>query len=299
MSLSSAERATAAEPPSFDALLPPTMARKAEDVGIAKASLPAVRMFTLAVLAGAFIALGGDFATIATTGAGETIGHGPARVLGGLVFSLGLVLVVVGGAELFTGNNLLVMAWAARRVRARAVLRNWAIVYAGNFAGALGTAWLVYASGQYRDGSGAVGRQALQIATAKASLDFDEALARGVLANVLVCLAVWLCLSARSVADKVLAIVFPITAFVAAGFEHSVANMYFLPAGLFIKSGAPDAFWETGGTSGDAYGDLTWGRFLGHNLVPVTIGNLIGGAVLVGLVYAFVYLRPLPRNDTT
>jgi formate/nitrite transporter len=293
MSLSSTqERPHAeAEPLSVDALVPPAMAHKAEEVGVAKAAQPAVRMFTLGVLAGSFIAFGGVLATLATTGAEETLGYGPSRVLGGLVFSLGLVLVVVGGAELFTGNNLLVMAWAARRVSAKAVLRNWAIVYVGNFAGALGTAWLVQASGQYRNGSGAVGRQALDIAAAKTSLALDEALIRGVLANILVCLAVWLCLSARSVTDKVLAIVFPITAFVAAGFEHSVANMYFVPTGLFIKADAPDAFWAAAGTSPAAYPDLTWGRFLTRNLAPVTVGNVIGGAVLVGLVYAFVYLR--------
>jgi formate transporter len=280
-----------ADAPEFDALLPPAMARKAEAVGVAKATMPAIRMFTLAVLAGGFIALGGAFSTVATTGGETSLGYGPTRVLGGLVFSLGLVLVVVAGAELFTGNNLLVMAWVSRRVRARAVLRNWAIVYAGNFVGALGMAWLVYASGQYRNESGTVGRGAVELAEAKASLSLDEAFLRGVLANILVCLAVWLCLSARTVVDKVLAIVFPITAFVAMGFEHSVANMYFLPVGLLIKAGAPAAFWDQAGTTAAAYPDLTWSRFLVHNLGPVTLGNLVGGAVLVGLVYAFVYLR--------
>jgi formate/nitrite transporter len=266
------------------------MARKAEEAGVAKAALPAVQMFTLAVLAGAFIGLGAMFATIATTGAEAAIGYGPSRVLGGLVFSLGLVLVVIGGAELFTGNNLLVMAWAGRRLTTAAVLRNWAIVYVGNFVGAIATAWLVHTTGIYRNGSGSVGRQALDIATTKASLSFDEAITRGVLANVLVCLAVWLCFSARTVADKVLAIILPITAFVAAGFEHSVANMYLLPAGLFIKADAPDSFWAASGASPAAYTDLTWRSFAG-NLVPVTLGNVIGGALLVGLVYAFVYLR--------
>jgi formate/nitrite transporter len=277
--------------PTFDALLPPSMARKAEAVGVAKATLPAVPMFTLAVLAGAFIGLGAMFATIATTGAESAIGYGPSRVLGGLVFSLGLVLVVVGGAELFTGNNLLVMAWAGRRLTTGALLRNWAIVYTGNFAGAIATAWLVHATGIYRNGSGAVGRQTLDVAATKSVLTVPEAITRGILANVLVCLAVWLCFSARSVTDKVLAIILPITAFVAAGFEHSVANMYLLPAGLFVKADAPDSFWATAGGSPQAYTDLTWGRFLARNLVPVTLGNVIGGALLVGLVYAFVYLR--------
>jgi formate/nitrite transporter len=270
------------------------MTRKAEDVGAAKAAMPFVRMLVLAVLAGAFIALGAGFSTMAATGAGDAIGYGPARVLAGVVFSLGLVLVVVGGAELFTGNNLLVMALVARRITARAVLRSWAIVYVGNLVGATATALLVYLTGQYRTGGGAVGVQALDTALAKATIPFGEALARGVLANALVCLAVWLCLSARTVTDKVVAIVLPITAFVAAGFEHSIANMYFLPIGLFVKDGAPARFWADAGTTSGAYGDLTWGSFLFDNLVPVTIGNVIGGAVLVGLVYALAY----PASET-
>ena len=278
----------------LDALLPAAMARKAETVGATKATMATVPLFTLAVLGGAFIAFGAGFATVATTGAAEAIGAGPARVLGGLVFSLGLVLVVVAGAELFTGNNLMVMAWVARRLTARDVARNWAIVYVGNLVGAVGTAGLVYASGQYRTGDGAIGRQALDTATAKASLDLGEALARGVLANVLVCLAVWLCLSARTVTDKILAIVFPITAFVAGGFEHSVANMYFLPVGLLIKDGAPTSFWDAGGVTPSTYGDLDWSSAVVDNLIPVTIGNIIGGAVLVGLVYAFVYRPRVP-----
>ncbi|MCC6226989.1 MAG: formate/nitrite transporter family protein [Microthrixaceae bacterium] len=279
------------EPSDLDALLPAAMARRAEAVGEAKAEMPALRMFTLAVLAGAFISFGAAFATVATTGAEARLGFGPARALGGVAFSLGLVLVVVGGAELFTGNNLLVMAWVSRRVRARAVLRNWAIVYVGNFVGALGVAGLVFASGQYRGAKGAVGRAAVETASAKVSLDLGSAFLRGILANVLVCLAVWLCFSARSVTDKVLAIVLPITAFVAMGFEHSVANMYFLPLGLLIKGAAPDGFWVESGVTAAEFPDLTWGAFLLDNLVPVTLGNLVGGAVFVGLVYAFVYLR--------
>jgi formate/nitrite transporter len=277
--------------PQMDALLPAEMARKAEEVGVTKATMSAVRVFVLAVLGGAFIAFGAGFATVATTDAVGSIGVGPTRVLGGFVFSLGLVLVLVAGAELFTGNNLLVMAFVARRLPAGAVLRNWGIVYVGNFVGAAGMAWLVYATGQYKGADGAVGTQALDIAQAKSTLELGEALARGVLANVLVCLAVWLCLSARTVTDKVVAIVLPISAFVAGGFEHCVANMYLLPIGLLIKGGAPDTFWDAADTSAEAYQDLTWSSALVDNLLPVTIGNIIGGAVLVGLVYAFVY-RP-------
>jgi formate transporter len=279
----------------LDALLPPGMARRAEAIGVVKASMAVPRVLLLAVLAGAFIGLGACLSTVATTGSEDAIGSGPTRVLAGVVFSLGLVLVVVGGAELFTGNNMLVMAVVARRLTVRAMLRNWAIVYAGNLVGAMGTAWLVYLSGQYRTDSGAVGRNALDTAAAKAALPFDEALVRGILANALVCLAVWLCMSARSVIDKVVAVVFPVTAFVAAGFEHSVANMYFLPIGLFVKAGAPDGFWSASGTTADAYGGLTWRTFLLDNLVPVTIGNVIGGAVLVGLVYALAYPAPGSR----
>jgi formate transporter len=279
----------------LDALLPPGMARRAEAIGVVKASMAVPRVLLLAVLAGAFIGLGACLSTVATTGSEDVIGSGPTRVLAGVVFSLGLVLVVVGGAELFTGNNMLVMAVVARRLTVRAMLRNWAIVYIGNLVGAVGTAWLVYLSGQYRTDSGAVGRNALDTAAAKAALPFDEALVRGILANALVCLAVWLCMSARSVIDKVVAVVFPVTAFVAAGFEHSVANMYFLPIGLFVKAGAPDGFWSMSGTTADAYGGLTWRTFLLDNLVPVTIGNVIGGAVLVGLVYALAYPAPGSR----
>jgi len=210
------------------------------------------------------------------------------RVLAGTVFSLGLVLV--GGAELCTGNNLVVMAWASRRVSTGLLLRNWLVVYAGNFVGATGTAILVYLGGQHLFGSGAVGAAALATADAKSGLGFVQAVALGTLCNALVCLAMWLTLSTRTVADKILAIVPPIAAFVAAGFEHSVANMYFIPSGLFIKAGAPESFWTQIARTPADYPNLTWHRFLVHNLIPVTIGNIIGGEVLVGIVYWFVYL---------
>jgi formate transporter len=285
---------TATTQPSLDALLPPEMAAKAEEVGVAKASMPFLRTATLAVLAGSFIAFGAALATVATTSTGAPLPYGPSRILGGLTFSLGLVLVIVAGAELFTGNNLLVMAWTSRRVSGVRLLRNWTIVYFGNFAGAVAVAWLVYAARLYENGDGAVGKRMLDIATAKSSLGFGQAVALGILANILVCLAVWLCMSARTVTDKVVAIVFPITAFVAMGFEHSVANMYFAPAALLVKWGAPPTFWRSAGVPRAAYGRLTWSRFIFHNLIPVTIGNVIGGAVLVGLVYAFVYLKREP-----
>jgi formate transporter len=270
----------------MDALLPHEMAVKAEAVGVRKAALPFLDMFALAVLAGAFIGLGAMFAT--TTAAGTaTLSYGLARLLIGLVFCLGLILVVVAGAELFTGNNLIVIAWASGKIGTWALLRNWLIVYLGNFVGSLGTAALVFFSKQYTAGSGLVGETALKIAVGKVNLGFVQALALGILCNGLVCLAIWLTFSARSVTDKILAIVFPITAFVAAGFEHSIANMYFVPIALLIKAFDP------------AYvlahkidlSSLTWGSFFLKNLLPVTLGNILGGSVLVAAIYWFIYLR--------
>lgn len=270
----------------IDALLPGEMATRAEYVGVRKAETPALTMFTLAILAGAFIALGAVFATNTAAGS-STLPFGVAKLLTGLVFCLGLILVVVGGAELFTGNNLIVMAWASGKVTGRALLRNWVIVYAGNFVGSFGTALLVLWSKQYTFGGGAVGETALKIAVGKTGLDFFQAMALGVLCNALVCLAVWLTFSARSTMDKIAAIIFPISAFVAAGFEHSVANMYFVPYGLLIKSFDPGFVTETG----LELSNLTWGNFLLNNLLPVTIGNIIGGAVLVAAIYWSVFLR--------
>jgi formate transporter FocA len=277
-------------PIGLDALPPADMARKAEQVGVAKAGMDALTVFALAILAGAFIAMGAIFATTATTGGGD-LPYGVARLLGGLTFSLGLILVVVAGAELFTGNNLIVMAWASRRVPTLRLLRNWVLVYAGNFVGAIATAAILYGAKQYEFGGGAVGVQALTIANGKCSLGWWEALLLGAFCNALVCLAVWLCYSARTTADKVLAIIPPIAAFVAAGFEHSVANMFFIPYGLLVKSN--DAFVASQPDVPDL-SNLTWGNFLVDNLVPVTIGNIIGGAVMVGAVYWFIYLRPRP-----
>ena len=275
----------------FDALLPAEMATRAEQFGVKKAHLNPVSMFVLSVLAGAFIALGAIFSTTVVAGAGEALPYGVTRLLAGLVFSLGLILVVIGGAELFTGNNLIVMAWASHKVSTRLLFKNWLIVYAGNFIGALATAGLMYFSGQYAFGKGAVGAAALATADAKVDLGFVQAIALGILCNALVCLAVWLTFSARTTTDRILAIVPPITAFVAAGFEHSIANMYFIPIALFIKAGAPESFWVNIGKTAADFPNLTWSRFLWNNLPPVTLGNIVGGAVLVGAVYWFVYLR--------
>jgi formate/nitrite transporter len=209
----------------------------------------------------------------------------------GFVFSLGLILVVVGGAELFTGNNLIVMAWANGKVTGRALLRNWAIVYLGNFVGSIGTVILMFFTRQYTFGANSVGITALKIGVAKVEFTFLQAIALGILCNALVCLAVWLTYSARSTLDKILAILFPITAFVAAGFEHSIANMYFIPYALFIKDFDPN-FVSTVSDKVAHLDLLTWQAFLFSNLIPVTIGNIIGGAVLVAAIYWAIFLRP-------
>ena len=281
---------TTADRSQFDALLPSEMAIKATDVGTAKANLDALTLFVLAVLAGAFVALGAIFATTVSAGSGS-LPYGVARLLAGLAFSLGLVLVVVGGAELFTGNTLISMAWASGKVSTRMLLRNWLIVYLGNLVGALGTVAVMFISGQYLFGGGSVGLVALSTGNAKATLDFVPAVGLGIMCNVLVCLAVWMTLSARSTTDRILAIVPPIAAFVAAGFEHSVANMYFIPTAMSIRELAPATFWTAIGKTPADFPGLTLDRFLLGNLLPVTIGNVIGGALMVGAVYWFVYMR--------
>ena len=216
--------------------------------------------------------------------------YGVTRLLTGLVFCLGLILVIVGGAELFTGNNLIVMAWASGKVTGRALLRNWVIVYTGNFLGSLATAVLMFYSRQYTFGSDSVGITALKIAVAKCDLGFVQAIALGILCNALVCLAVWLTYSARTTIDKIVSIIFPITAFVAAGFEHSVANMYFIPYALLVKGLDPAYLAKVGDRVPDLAA-LTWNAFFIKNLIPVTIGNIIGGAIFVAAIYWVIFLR--------
>jgi formate transporter FocA len=278
----------------MDSLMPEEMAVQAEDAGVKKANRSFSKTFVLSILAGAFIAFGAIFATTVT--ADMTLSPSFTKLIGGIAFSLGLILVIVGGAELFTGNNIIVMAWANKRIKTSQVIRNWTIVYFGNFVGSIAMAVLMFFSLQYSSGTGNIGAKALSIAEAKCSLGFGQAIVLGIFCNVLVCLAVWLCYSAKTTGGKILAIVFPITAFVAAGFEHSIANMYFIPKALLIKNGANDAFWTSIGATPEMYDKLTWGNFIFDNLVPVTIGNIIGGAVLVGLVYWFVYLKGYKRK---
>lgn len=259
-----------------DAYSPKEIAARIESVGVRKANLPLLPMAALGVLAGGFIALGALYFNLVASD--PDLGFAAKRVLGGLVFSLGLVLVTVAGAELFTGNNLMVMARVHGRITTRLMLRNFAVVYLANFAGAFGLAAIVALSGHGSMNGGLVGESAIATGVAKCELGFGEAFFKGVLCNLLVCLAVWLAMAGRQVVDRVVAVVFPVSAFVAAGFEHCVANMYFVPLAIFLAGDA-------------APGSLTWTNFLVANLVPVTLGNLVGGAGLVGLVYHLVYGR--------
>lgn len=273
----------------LDSLSPQDMALACEAAGITKAGRDAIALLVLGILAGAFIALGAMFMTTVVTGAGD-LPWGVARLIGGLVFSLGLILVIIGGAELFTGDTLMIVACASKRITVMSLLRAWALVYIGNIIGAVGTALLVFLSGQHTFFNGAVGQTALTIASAKAALPTLQLFFLAVLCNVLVCLAVWMSLSARSTTDKVLVIIPPVAAFVTAGFEHSVANLYFLPYALLIKGFATVDFWSDIGQSVSGYSALTFAA-TAHNVIIATLGNLIGGSLLVGLVYWLVYLR--------
>ena len=275
----------------IDALLPPEMAKKAEDVGVAKATKSPRTAFVLAMMAGGFIGIAFIFYTVVTTGNGE-IGWGANKLIGGLAFSLGLMLVVVNGGELFTSTVLTVVAKASNKITWAQLGRNWLLVYVGNFVGALLLVLIMQAARHYEQGNGALGINYMTIAQHKLHHGFIQAVALGIMCNVLVCLGVWMTFSARSLTDKLLAVVLPVAMFVASGFEHCVANMFQIPmAILSVQFAGPD-FWETTGRSAAEFADLTWGNFLINNLLPVTIGNTIGGGLLVGLVYWFIYLRP-------
>ena len=284
------ERPSSPREAMFDALMPAAMAVRAEEVGVKKATTDPLTVFALGVLGGAFVALGAIFATTVSTGGGA-LPFGLARLATGVAFTLGLILVVSAGAELFTGNNLIVMAWASGKVRTRAVLLNWLLVFAGNFVGAVATAALAFWSKQYEFAHGAVGLAALNAADGKVGHEFGQAFVLGVMCNALVCLAIWMSYSARTAIDRIAVVVPPVAAFVAAEFEHCIANIYYIPLALFIKAGAPEPFWSTIGKAPTDFPALTSENFLVANLLPVTLGNVLGGSVLVGLVYWFIYLR--------
>lgn len=266
----------------FDAFSPAQIAEKIEQVGVSKARLPLLQMVLLGMLAGAFISLGALYFVLVASD--DTLGFAASRVLGGVVFSLGLLLVVVAGAELFTGNNLLMMAWADGRISSHALLRNWVVVCAANFAGAAGMALLVWLSGHPAMNNGRVAALVVTLAGAKCAAPLAALFWKGVLCNILVCLAVWMAMAGRSVTDKFVAIVFPISAFVAAGFEHSIANMYLIPLAMLLQDSVPPALVSPAlGVAG-----------LLRNLAAVIAGNILGGSVLVALVYHLIYRRGLP-----
>ena len=264
----------------FDSYSPAEIADRVQNVGVVKARLPLLQTVMLGMLAGAFIGLGALYYVIVLSDA--TLGFAAARVAGGVCFSMGLLMVVVAGAELFTGNNLLAMAWAEGSISTTEVVRNWVLVCAANFVGAAGLALMVYLSGHWQLNGGAIGQTYLKVALGKAALEPVAAFFRAILCNVLVCMAVWMALSARSVVDRFIAMVLPVSAFVAAGFEHSVANMYFFPMALLIK-------W--GGAPLPAGADAVTVNAMLANIGIVIVGNLIGGSVLVALVYWVIYKR--------
>lgn len=271
----------------FDAYSPKEIAARVQSAGVAKARLPLLQTVMLGVLAGAFIGLGAMFYTLVVSD--TSLSYSTARVIGGVCFSMGLLFVVVAGAELFTGNNLLAMAWAEGSISSFELLRNWLIVCIANFVGAVFIAALVYWSGHWMMNGGAIGSTYLKIAASKAALDPLTAFVRAVLCNLLVCVAVWMAMGGRTVIDRFVAIVLPISAFVAAGFEHSIANMYFFPLALMIKAN---------GAYPHSAGEATIETIL-SNLGLVIAGNLVGGSVLVALVYWLIYRRSASDSPPT
>ena len=266
---------------------PAEMLEIASNTGVKKANSSSLRLLLLSILAGVYIAFGALFASILGTGTSGVWPYGVVKLLQGLVFSLGLILVVVGGAELFTGNNLMIIAWLDKKIKLFQLFRNWMIVYVGNFVGSILIAFAVVFSREYLSANGSFGATTISTAITKVNYDFGQALILGILCNILVCLAVWLTYSAKSTTDKILSIIFPITFFVAAGFEHSVANMYSIPVALLIKWVDPSFM----ASLNLDISQLTWGRFLFNNLLPVTIGNILGGSLFVGLTYFLIYRR--------
>ena len=278
--------------PSLEDKAPKTIAETvASTVGVSKATSPWFSVFVLGILAGAYIGFGGLLATSVTFDLAARAGIGFQKIVAGSAFSLGLILVVIAGAELFTGNNLMVSSVMTKGISLKTMFQRWSLVYAANFVGAIVLALIFYFSGLWKTGNAALGQTAVAIAYGKVSMSFNEALFRGIGCNWLVCLAVWMALAARQTISKIFAIFFPIMGFVAIGFEHCVANMYFIPTGIMLESWAhitpPAAFQPN---------SLTWVGFLWKNLLPVTIGNIIGGTVFVGMSYWGAYLRPPARQ---
>lgn len=273
------------------------MAKKAEDVGVAKATKDALTTFFLAMTAGAFIGIAFVFYTVVTTGA-ASMPFGMAKLVGGICFSMGLMLVVICGGELFTSTVLTVVAKASNKISWGQLAKNWGIVYFGNFAGAIALVGIMLVTEHYTNAASQVGINYLNIAQHKLHHHFWQAVALGIMCNVMVCLAVWMTFGARSATDKLLAVILPVAMFVAAGFEHCIANMFEIPMAIGILANADAGFWQAAGVEASKYADLTWANFIINNLIPVTIGNIIGGGLLVGLTYWVIYRRPELRKQS-
>nr|WP_272212098.1 formate transporter FocA [Marinicella sp. W31]MDC2877998.1 formate transporter FocA [Marinicella sp. W31] len=280
----------------FDAFPPHVMAEKAETAGIAKVNKDPVSLLVSAMMAGAFIGIAFIFYTVVTTGNGD-MGWGANKFIGGLAFSLGLVLVVLTGADLFTSTVLTILGKVTGQITWVALARNWATVYIGNFIGAMTLVIIMQAARHYEGDGGLLGINYMHIAQHKLHHTFVQAVALGIMCNVLVCLGVWMTYAGRTATDKILAIILPVAMFVAAGFEHCVANMFQIPMAILTKAFAGPEFWEASGANIADFADLTWSNFVFANLIPVTIGNIIGGALFVAIAYWIIYLRPAVRHQ--
>jgi len=265
---------------------PNQIAKTLENTGITKTCLDGRRMFLLAILAGVYVGSGAQISTTVLMDAAQYVGRGIAKLVAGTIFSLGLILVVVGGAELFTGNSLIYLSVLGGKVKPVDMLRNWVTVYLGNFIGSLLLVYIVFGAGLYASGSNALGVAALSIANSKVNVSWTAAFFRGILCNWLVCLAIWIATSAEDTTGKILACLFPITAFVGSGYEHSVANMFFVPMGIMLKN-VPTVVAQ----SGLNLSNLTWTGFIVNNLIPVTLGNIIGGGFFVATLYSYIYCK--------
>jgi len=270
-----------------DALTPEEMVDKAGSIAINKAALPILNLLPLSFLGGTYIAFGAVFASVIATGMPDVWPYGIIKLLQGLGFSMGLILVVIGGGELFTGNMLMVIALTQKKIGLLRLIHNWLIVYIGNFIGSVAVVLMIFFSKSYLASKGALGILMVFTAIAKVQFDFSEALLLGIMCNIMVCLAIWLTYSGRTTTDKILAIIFPITFFIAAGFEHSVANMFIIPMGLLLKTFDP--LFVSSMTLDLT--QLTWPSFFLRNLLPVTLGNIIGGSFFVGILYLWSYRK--------
>lgn len=279
----------------IDELLPHQITKKADDVAYSKATKAFLSAFYLAITAGMFISIAFVFYITVTTGA-DDLPWGIKKFIGGLAFSLGLLLVVVVGGELFTSSTLTLIAKASNRITTKQMLKNWITVYLGNFVGATFFVFLIFISGLYNSDNGQWGLTALTVAQHKLHHTFVEAVALGILCNIMVCLAIWMAFGARTITDKMFAVLLPVAMFVASGFEHSIANIFMVPTGIMIQQFAGPEFWQSIAMQASDFSDLNSSNFILNNLIPVTIGNIIGGGVIVGLMHWMIYLRPVQKN---